>query len=170
MNIISVDEAPNYDQQNQLHHMQIHQPQGEIYVTAISTMNPTMVSTVSDMPPKISPPNNELRIEPPQHAQPPTFYVMSPHPHLAPATPQHNPFANMGPPPPQSPAPSLTSQISSPSNNANLKSQNGLKDSRLVCYFILFTCVPQFRQELILHAHISAVEAMQVHLPLLYLM
>ena len=65
MNIISVDEAPNYDQQNQLHHMQIHQPQGEIYVTAISTMNPTMVSTISDMPPKISPPNNELRIEPP---------------------------------------------------------------------------------------------------------
>merc|ERR1719433_2069049 len=127
--ITIVDEAPNYDQQNQLHHMQIHQPQGEIYVTAISTMNPTMVSTVSDMPPKISPPNNELRIEPPQHAQPPTFYVMSPHPHLAPATPQHNPFANMGPPPPQSPAPSLTSQISSPSTNANLKSQNGLKDS-----------------------------------------
>merc|ERR1712079_648175 len=34
----------------------------------------------------------------------------------------------MGPPPPQSPAPSLTSQISSPSTNANLKSQNG-KDS-----------------------------------------
>ena len=113
--------------------MQIHQPQGEIYVTAMSTMNPTLVSTVSDMPPKISTPTNivdSVRIEPPQHAQPPTFYVMSPHPHLAPPTPQHNPFAAMGPPPPQSPAPSITSQISSPSTNVTVKSQNGLKDSR----------------------------------------
>jgi len=112
--------------------MQIHQPQGEIYVTAISTINPTLVSTVSDMPPKISTPTNmvdSVRIEPPQHAQPPTFYVMSPHPHLAPPTPQHNPFAAMGPPPPQSPAPSITSQISSPSTNVTVKSQNGLKDS-----------------------------------------
>ena len=130
--IFSVDETPNYEPQNQLHHMQIHQPQGEIYVTAISSINPAMVSTISDMPPKISPPTNvdPLRLEPQQHAQPPTFYVMSPHPHLAPPTPQHNPFATMGPPPAQSPAPSLASQISSPSTNANLKSQNGLKDNR----------------------------------------
>merc|ERR1719382_95745 len=69
------------------------------------------------------------RIEPPQHAlnaQPPTFYVMSPHPHItAPPTPQHNPFATMGPPPP-SPAPSLVSAMTSPIMTSQKSSQNGI--------------------------------------------
>ena len=46
-----------YDtQQQQMHHVQIQQPH-EMFVTAISAINPTMVSTVSDMPPKISTPS-----------------------------------------------------------------------------------------------------------------
>merc|ERR1712156_557643 len=119
-----------YDQQQQMHHVQIQQPQ-DMYVTAISAINPTMVSTVSDMPPKISTPSViQNRIEPPQHAQPPTFYVMSPHPHItAPPTPQHNPFATMGPPPP-SPGPSLVSAMPSPVMTSQKTSQNGMgKDS-----------------------------------------
>ena len=127
--ITIMDDGNTYEQQPQMHHVQIQQPQ-EIFVTNISAINPTMVSTVSDMPPKISTPSVlQNRIEPPQHAQPPTFYVMSPHPHMtaAPPTPQHNPFATMGPPPP-SPAPSMTSQMSSPVMSTQ-KSQNGMKDS-----------------------------------------
>ena len=130
--ITIMEDGSVYDQQQQqqMHHVQIQQPQ-EIYVTAISGINPNMVSTVSDMPPKISTPSvmQQNRIEPPPHAQPPTFYVMSPHPHIAaPPTPQHNPFATMGPPPP-SPAPSMTSTISSPPVMSSQKSQNGMKDS-----------------------------------------
>ena len=68
------------------------------------------------MPPKISSPAiltnvNDPRIEPPQMQQPPTFYVMSPHPHAnvtAPPTPQHNPFANLTmPPAPPTPTPQI---------------------------------------------------------------
>ena len=45
---------------------------------------------------------------PPPLAQPPTFYVMSPHPATAPPTPQHNPFSTISLPSPSplmSPAP-----------------------------------------------------------------
>ena len=131
--ITIMDDVGGYDQQQQMHHVQIQQPQ-DMYVTAISAINPNMVSTLSDMPPKISTPSMmQNRIEPPQHAlnaQPPTFYVMSPHPHItAPPTPQHNPFANMGPPPP-SPAPSLvsamTSAMTSPIMTSQKSSLNGL--------------------------------------------
>ena len=126
------DGNPFEQQQAPITHVQIQQPQ-EMFATAISV---PMVSTISDMPPKISTPSIlSNRIEPPQHAQPPTFYVMSPHPHMtAPPTPQHNPFATMGPPPP-SPAPSMTSQMSSPvmsvmQSAQKTSSQNGnLKDS-----------------------------------------
>ena len=69
------------------------------------------------MPPKISSPAiltnvNDPRIEPPQMQQPPTFYVMSPHPHAsvatAPPTPQHNPFAGLTlPPAPPTPTPQI---------------------------------------------------------------
>ena len=138
--ITIMDDGTLYDQQAQLppqqqqmHHVQVQQPQ-EIYVTAISGINPNMVSTVSDMPPKISTPSvmQQNRIEPPQHQQHPTFYVMSPHPHIAaPPTPQHNPFASMGPPPP-SPAPSMASTISSPpvmTSQQPKAMNNGMKDS-----------------------------------------
>merc|ERR1719189_1442743 len=127
--ITIMDDVGGYDQQQQMHHVQIQQPQ-DMYVTAISAINPNMVSTLSDMPPKISTPSMmQNRIEPPQHAlnaQPPTFYVMSPHPHItAPPTPQHNPFATMGPPPP-SPAPSLVSAMTSPIMTSQKSSQNGI--------------------------------------------
>merc|ERR1719189_2876120 len=131
--ITIMDDVSGYDQQQQMHHVQIQQPQ-DMYVTAISAINPNMVSTLSDMPPKISTPSMmQNRIKPPQHAlnaQPPTFYVMSPHPHItAPPTPQHNPFATMGPPPP-SPGPSLVSAMPSPVMTSQKTSQNGMgKDS-----------------------------------------
>lgn len=123
---IMEDGNPFEQQQAPITHVQIQQPQ-DMFATAISV---PMVSTISDMPPKISTPSVlPNRIEPPQHAQPPTFYVMSPHPHMtAPPTPQHNPFATMGPPPP-SPAPSMTSQMSSPVMSSQKTSQNGLKES-----------------------------------------
>lgn len=126
--ITIMEDGSTFDQQ-QLHQVHLQQPQEITYVTAISTMNPTMVSTLSDMPPKISTPTvMQNRIEPPPLNAPATFYVMSPHPHMtAPPTPQHNPFANMGPPPP-SPAPSLASTMSSPPIMTAQKS-NGLKDS-----------------------------------------
>merc|ERR1711884_297207 len=128
--ITIMDDGNAFEQQQApITHVQIQQPQ-EMFATAISV---PMVSTIIDMPPKISTPSIlSNRIEPPQHAQPPTFYVMSPHPHMtAPPTPQHNPFATMGPPPP-SPAPSLTSQMSSPVMSVmstQKSSQNGLKES-----------------------------------------
>ena len=73
-------------------------------------------STGEVMPPKISTPAiltdvNDPRIEPPPMQQPPTFYVMSPHPHAsvtAPPTPQHNPFAGLTmPPAPPTPTPQI---------------------------------------------------------------
>ena len=75
-------------------------------------------TSVYEMPPKISSPATVLaadRIEPPPMQQP-TFYVMSPHPHAAPPTPQHNPFSVPMPPPSPmlSPAPQLTPILQPP--------------------------------------------------------
>merc|ERR1711860_470331 len=58
------DGNPFEQQQAPITHVQIQQPQ-EMFATAISV---PMVSTISDMPPKISTPSIlSNRIEPPQH-------------------------------------------------------------------------------------------------------
>lgn len=108
------------------HHHHHHQLQPPPHATPIhsfmdmsgmgSTAAVTFSYTGPEMPPKISSPNSMLgdRIEPPPMAQPPTFYVMSPHPSLAPPTPQHNPFSITMTPHPHHPPPPPSPQMLSP--------------------------------------------------------
>ena len=112
--IISNDQEsqPQHDH----HQQQSHQLQSFMTDNGMSLGGTAITysySTGEVMPPKISSPAiltnvNDPRIEPPQMQQQPTFYVMSPHPHASPATPQHNPFAGLTmPQPPPTPTPQI---------------------------------------------------------------